>query len=166
MGNLWTVAVETAYDLYGDADSLEVMPEHLYTWVITSPGWYHVERTHDGEKVPFNLVGFFQKNPLNGWDTFYVHCADALARLNKKTLYVGAGTGRYLDFLADQGIESYGIDVSDSALTLMGQRGITNVEKMDGAAMSFDDDSYPLVYVPRDSWVESVGPLPVTAVAT
>ena len=88
---------------------------------------------------------------MHGWDSYYVYCAAALARLKKKTLYIGAGTGRYLNFLADQGIESYGIDISDDALALMAKRGITNVEKMDGGAMSFADESFPLVYLPADT---------------
>lgn len=151
MSTLWTEAIEEVYRLYGDGDSDgQVMPEHLYTWSIESPGWNLDERYDDGSKMEYSLLSFFQREPLHGWDSYYVYCAYALARLNKQTLYVGCGTGRFLQFLTDKGIENYGIDISDRALTLLGQRGVTNCEKMDGCAMTFADDSHPLVYLPRD----------------
>jgi len=159
MLTLWDTAIKFVYDLYGEpSGDFEIMPEHLYYWTVTSPGWTFDMRTHDNERVPYTLMSFFLDRPEDGWETYYVHVADALKRLNKKTLYVGAGTGRYLKFLENQGVEHWGIDISDPALDLMARRGVTNVEKMDGAAMSFGDNSFPLVYIPEDALNYSVSP--------
>lgn len=152
MGNLWNIAIDRAKELSDEfPGDLEVRPEHEYFWKIVSPGWTLDMRTSAGDRVPFSILSYLQDDPANGWETYYVHVADALVRLNKETLFVGAGTGRYLNMLTNSGIESYGIDVSDMALDLMAARGIENVEKMDGAYMTFEDNAFPLVCLPRDT---------------
>lgn len=110
---------------------------------------------------PMCVWKYLCDHPSDGWLTEYLVLANWLASAPMPTLYVGAGSGRIVKFLLAKGMDAIGIDNSDDAIELMERRGVP-CEKMDGAAMTYADDSHDRVVVHSDGVLDSVtdvGPL-------
>lgn len=85
----------------------------------------------------------------------YVFCEEILQHncQNKKVLDYGCGLGKYSVFLAKNGSEVTGIDISDVSLEVAKKRAIyegvdkqTHFLAMNCEALEFDDDSFDMIF--------------------
>ena len=136
-------ALLACYQAHGDCvPGTEVRPLHHYTWTVTRPD-------DSVEVLPCAWCDHLMNdpNPLNsGWVTADLTTANAIQDCDRDALYLAAGAGRFAKFIESLGRTCHSIDIAPEAIELMTLRGVSS-ELMDAQAMTFADNSYPLVIV-------------------
>jgi len=114
------------------------MPIHLYDWEAEWPG-------QPRDVHPHTLWEYLADNPM-GWPNPDLTFLYAIIASDRDTLYLGGGSGRMAKNIERVGNSCHCIDSQDTAIELMTLKGVS-CEKMDANAMTFPDNSYPLVVV-------------------
>lgn len=168
MSNLFSTIMLEAYRAHGPVvEHTQVFDIHGFQYDNATDGLttsefvsvckyiaYEVpSQNEDGtfEKDEFGYI----KNPRQ-WTEYELELATRIWDRGLKTLYVGAGGGRFLFLLRHMGVDIHGIDWQDDAISVMalaeadGHIAPGTYQKMDGHVMTFPDNSFGTVVLPMD----------------
>lgn len=168
MSNLFPTIMLKVYQEHGSSvENVEISDDYTFSYDIEEGGIstseylsvckyiaYEVPSQNEDGTFEKNESGYI-KNPRQ-WTEYELELATRIWDRGLKTLYVGAGGGRFLFLLGHMGIDVHGIDWEDDAIAVMdlaqadGHIAAGTYQKMDGHVMTFADNSFGTVILPMD----------------